>query len=42
MNKEHYFPSFIAKDVNELRDNKNTRKQLRKYRIFAGPDDANV
>jgi len=48
INKEHYYPSFIAKNVDELRDNRNTRKMLKKYRIFSefkededgGDDDA--
>mmetsp|Transcript_6174 Transcript_6174/g.9972 ORF Transcript_6174/g.9972 Transcript_6174/m.9972 type:complete len:195 (-) Transcript_6174:1088-1672(-) len=35
INKEHYYPSFIAKNVDELRDNRNTRKMLKKYRIFS-------
>lgn len=34
INREHYFPSFIALNVDELRDNKNTRKTLKKYKIF--------
>jgi len=39
VNPEHYYPSFIAKDVEELRENRNTRKMLRKYRIFDGPEN---
>ena len=34
MNKEHYYPSFLAKDVDELRANPNTRKALKKFKIF--------
>ena len=32
INKEHYFPSFIAKEIQELRAQKDTRKKLREYK----------
>ena len=35
INKEHYYPSFIALNVDELRDNRNTKKMLKNYRIFS-------
>jgi len=34
INAEHYYPSFIARDVEELSQNANTRKALRQYKIF--------
>ena len=34
MNDAHYHPSFLAKDVGELRDDPNTRKELKNFRIF--------
>ena len=37
--REHYWPSFVARDVNELRENTNTRKALREHRIFGDPDN---
>ena len=40
VNKEHYEPTFNASGVDELRENPNTRKMLKEYRIFdQGPDD---
>ena len=40
INKEHYQPTFIASGVDELREQKNTRKILKKFRIFEQcPDD---
>ena len=40
MNQEHYEPSFIAKDVDELSRNAGTRQALRQYKILEdGPDE---
>ena len=40
VNEEHYQPTFIASGVDELRDQKNTRRMLKDYRIFDQcPDD---
>lgn len=40
VNPEHYQPTFIASGVDELRDQPNTRKMLKRYRIFDKcPDD---
>ena len=40
INEEHYNPSFIARDVDELRENKNTLKLLRKFRIINKVEEA--
>jgi hypothetical protein len=37
--REHYFPIFIAKNVNELRDRKDTQKILRRFKIFGTEED---
>jgi hypothetical protein len=34
LNDEHHRPIFIAKGVDELRKNKNTRRVLKEFRIF--------
>lgn len=34
LNIEHYWPSFIAKDVNELRNIKGLRQTMAKFRIL--------
>lgn len=39
INDQHYKPSFIAKDVEELRENPRTRKVLRKHNIFRGEQE---
>ena len=40
INPEHHQPTFIASGVDELRDQKNTCKILKEYRIFDKcPDD---
>lgn len=33
LNTEHYWPSFIAKDVNELRNIKGLRLTMKNFRI---------
>ena len=37
--EKHYYPSFIAEDVEELAENPNARKALRQYKIFKGEDE---
>lgn len=40
INPEHYEPSFIAKDVDELSRNAGTRQALRQYKILEdGPEE---
>lgn len=33
LNPEHFYPSFIAKDVNELRDIRGLRQTMKNFRI---------
>ena len=39
INDLHYQPCFIAKDVEELRQNPHTRRALKKYKIFEGAEE---
>jgi hypothetical protein len=38
MDTKHYHPSFLAKNVEELRNDPNTRKELKRFRIFENVD----
>ena len=39
LDETHFQPIFFADDVDELRDNLDAQKSLKKYRIFVGPDE---
>ena len=39
INKEHYDPSFIARDVDELGENKDARLALRKLNLMAADEE---
>jgi len=36
MNEAHYQPTFIAKDIEEIRHDPNQRKILKQFKLFTG------
>jgi hypothetical protein len=36
LDESHYQPTFIAKDIEEIRNNPETRKVLKQFKLFTG------
>ena len=36
MDESHYHPTFIARDIEEIRNNPETRKVLRQFQLLSG------
>jgi hypothetical protein len=36
MDESHYHPTFIAKDIEEIRNNPEKRKVLKQFKLFTG------
>ena len=36
LDESHYQPTFIAKDIEEIRNNPETRKVLKQFHLFTG------